>query len=261
MSRPMRLVNQNWWITTLLIAAYKHCPPLTKDIKCDVLIVGGGFSGVAAAAQFLKKGLKVVLIDKNIVGGSSSGRSAGFLTPDSELELHQLVRRYGAKAAGEIWEAPLRGIDRIVDAIETYDIECGLLKQDSLFLGLGAGGQERRCGGARVPRERRIHRSAHLRRRAVAGRSRCARVHRRHTVWRHLRNQPAALLTGIEGSADRQRHADLREHRDGETRGPHSLHARRQRDGGPHHHRGRQAHRTPSARSRMKSSTHRRSSA
>jgi gamma-glutamylputrescine oxidase len=104
-----RMVNQNWWITTLLIKEHHYCPPLTRAIKCDVLIVGGGFSGVSAAAEFLRKGLSVVLIEKNIVGGSSSGRSAGFLTPDSELELHQLVRRYGTKAAAEIWQAPLPG--------------------------------------------------------------------------------------------------------------------------------------------------------
>jgi gamma-glutamylputrescine oxidase len=145
-----RLVNQNWWFTTLMVNAYKHCPPLTKDIKCDVLIVGGGFSGVSAAAEFLKKGLSVVLVEKNIIGGSSSGRSAGMLTPDSELELHQLVRRYGAKAAGEIWEAPCRGIGRIVETIQKYEIQAGLLRQDSLFLGLGKGGadavdEEREC--------------------------------------------------------------------------------------------------------------------
>jgi len=137
-----RIINQNWWITTLMVKEHKYCPPLTKDIKCDVLIVGGGFSGMSAAAEFLLKGLNVVLIEKNIVGGSSSGRSAGFLTPDSELELHQLVRRYGAKAAGEIWEAPLRGIERLVSVINKHDIKCGLQKQDSLFLGLGTGGAE-----------------------------------------------------------------------------------------------------------------------
>ncbi len=107
-----------------------------------MVIVGGGFAGVAAAIEFLKSGHKVVLIDKNIVGGSSSGRSAGFLTPDSELELHQLVRRYGVKAAAEIWQAPLRGIERLVASIKKHDIQCGLLKQDSLFLGLGKGGKE-----------------------------------------------------------------------------------------------------------------------
>jgi gamma-glutamylputrescine oxidase len=136
------MVNQNWWITTLMINGHKYCPPLTKAIKCDVLIVGGGFSGMSAAAEFLRKGLSVVIIEKNIIGGSSSGRSAGFLTPDSELELHQLVRRYGAKAAAEIWEAPCRGIERIVGNIQKHDIQCGLLRQDSLFLGLGSGGQE-----------------------------------------------------------------------------------------------------------------------
>ena len=142
MAKKSRLVNQNWWITTLLVNEHRHCPPLTKDIKCDVAIVGGGFAGVAAAIEFLKSGHKVVLLDKNIIGGSSSGRSAGFLTPDSELELHQLVRRYGVKAAGEIWQAPLRGIERLVAAIEKHDIKCGLIKQDSLFLGLGKGGKE-----------------------------------------------------------------------------------------------------------------------
>jgi len=52
-----------------MLGGYKYCPPLTKSIKCDVLIVGGGFSGVSAAAQFLRKGLSVVLIEKNIIGG------------------------------------------------------------------------------------------------------------------------------------------------------------------------------------------------
>lgn len=142
MTTNTRLVNQNWWITTLMVREHRHCPPLKQDIKCDVLIVGGGFSGVSAAAEFLRKGLSVVLIEKNIVGGSSSGRSAGFLTPDSELELHQLVRRYGAAAAAEIWQAPCEGIRRIVESIEKNGIQCGLLRQDSLFLGLGAGGAE-----------------------------------------------------------------------------------------------------------------------
>ena len=70
------------------------------------------------------------------------GRSAGFLTPDSELELHQLVRRYGIDAAKDIWDMPCRGIDRLVENIKKFDIECGLLKQDSLFLGLGKSGKE-----------------------------------------------------------------------------------------------------------------------
>jgi gamma-glutamylputrescine oxidase len=138
----MAMVNQNWWITTLLINQYKFCPPLKKDIKCDVLIVGGGFAGISAAAEFYGKGYKVVIIDKNIIGGGSAGKSAGFLTPDSELELEQLVRRFGVEAARDIWDAPCQGIKRIVSGINKFDIPCGLMKQDSLFLGLGKGGKK-----------------------------------------------------------------------------------------------------------------------
>jgi gamma-glutamylputrescine oxidase len=136
------MINQDWWFTTLLTKQFKYCPPLSQDIRCDVLIVGGGFSGVSAAAEFVRKGLKVVLVEKNILGGSSSGRSAGFLTPNSELELHQLVRRYGPEAAKDIWDAPCLGIERIVRGIKNFDIECGLLEQDSLFLGLGKDGKK-----------------------------------------------------------------------------------------------------------------------
>ena len=95
------------------VKQHKYCPPLNKDIKCDVLIVGGGFSRRQRRGGVPAQGTaRSCCIEKNIVGGSSSGRSAGFLTPDSELELHQLVRRYGIEAAREIWEAPCRGIER-----------------------------------------------------------------------------------------------------------------------------------------------------
>jgi gamma-glutamylputrescine oxidase len=138
----MSMVHQNWWFTTLLVKQFEYCPPLSKSLKCDVLIVGGGVSGISAAAEFVQQGRSVALIERNIVGGGSAGRSAGFLTPDSELELHQLVRRYGPEAAREIWDAPLRGIERLVNGIRKFDIQCGLVAQDSLFLGLGKSGKE-----------------------------------------------------------------------------------------------------------------------
>ena len=49
----MSLVHQNWWFTTLLVRPHKFCPPLSKSLKCDVLIVGGGANGISAAAEFV----------------------------------------------------------------------------------------------------------------------------------------------------------------------------------------------------------------
>jgi gamma-glutamylputrescine oxidase len=134
------LLLQNWWFTTLIGTRRPIRPPLKEDLKCDVLIVGGGAAGLAAASRFVGTGKKVVLLERNICGGSSTGKSAGFLTPDSELELSQLIRRFGERGARDLWEVPVRGIDLMLSLIKFGAIECDLQKQDSLYLGKGNGG-------------------------------------------------------------------------------------------------------------------------
>ena len=134
------MIVQNWWYTTLLDHKYTFTKPLQGDTSCDVLIVGGGMSGMSAAARFIGTGLKVIVLEKNIIGGSSSGRSAGFLTPDSEMELSQLIRRYGVEGAKELWDAPVQGIELIKANVEKYNIDCDFRVQDSLFLGIGKDG-------------------------------------------------------------------------------------------------------------------------
>jgi gamma-glutamylputrescine oxidase len=134
------MILQNWWFTTLLGETAPMCTPLEKHINADVLIVGGGAAGLSAAARLMNSGRRVVLLEKNICGGSSTGKSAGLLTPDSELELSQLIRRFGIECARDLWDIPLQGISIIKDLVEKYNIQCDFIKQDSLFLGNGGTG-------------------------------------------------------------------------------------------------------------------------
>lgn len=136
------MILQNWWYTTLLNTKVDVCPPLMDNLTCDVLIIGGGMAGLHAAAHLADKGRKVVLLEKNICGGSSTGKSAGFLTPDSELELADLVRRYGIEDAKKVWSIAAQGVDIIVDNIKKYQINCDFIEQESLFVGIGKGGAE-----------------------------------------------------------------------------------------------------------------------
>lgn len=136
------MILQNWWFTSLLPHTYPPIRPLTQEIQVDIAILGGGMTGVSAAATLMNRGLRVALIERNVLGGSSTGRSAGFLTPDSELELSQLERRFGIEGAKAIWRVPVRGVELIVDRVKKYDIQCDLIKQDSLFVGLGKDGRK-----------------------------------------------------------------------------------------------------------------------
>lgn len=131
---------QNWWFTTLLGVEDAIQPPLKTNIKADVVIVGAGAAGISAAYALMKKGIKIVMLEKNIFGGNTSGKSAGFLTPDSELELEQLIRRYGLHGASDVWRVATAGIKMMVERIKEYNIPCDLQLQDSLFVGNGNSG-------------------------------------------------------------------------------------------------------------------------
>lgn len=134
------MILQNWWFTTLLGIKDPIRPPLKDHIKTDVLVVGAGAAGLAATLRLIQSGKKITLIDRNICGGSSTGKSAGFLTPDSELELSQLLRRYGHTGAKKLWEVAASGVETMVTNIKKHKIECDLQVQDCLFVGKGQSG-------------------------------------------------------------------------------------------------------------------------
>src|SRR5690606_23737193 len=54
-------------------------PALDGDRRADVAIVGGGFTGLSAAAHLAKAGADVVLLEAHRLGDGASGRNGGQL--------------------------------------------------------------------------------------------------------------------------------------------------------------------------------------
>jgi gamma-glutamylputrescine oxidase len=110
-----------------------------KNYKSDVLIIGGGMTGLVCAWSFAQRGKSVVLLEKDFCGAGASGKSSGFITPDSELELSTLLSDYGPQRAREIWEFVCSGVELIKNCIEKYNLKCDYQLQDSLFAANAAG--------------------------------------------------------------------------------------------------------------------------
>src|SRR3990170_5370937 len=90
-SRPYRLgatyprMNEtkrprSWWLREALADdPGEPCPPLERDVDADVLVIGGGYTGMWTA-HFIKEAepdRNVVLLEKDICGGGPSGRNGG----------------------------------------------------------------------------------------------------------------------------------------------------------------------------------------
>ncbi len=76
--------GRSYWLREALALpefAGEPCPPLAADTTADVVILGGGYTGMWTA-WFLKQldpGADVVLLEQDICGGGPSGRKGGFV--------------------------------------------------------------------------------------------------------------------------------------------------------------------------------------
>lgn len=107
---------------------------LNKNLKADIAIVGGGMTGLSAAQAFIKKGFKVVLLEKDFCGAGASGKSSGFITPDSEFGLSEFINRFGEEGAKKLWDFGNFGVEFIRNNIIKNKIKCDYLVQDAFFV-------------------------------------------------------------------------------------------------------------------------------
>jgi len=107
---------------------------LTHSFKTDVVIVGGGLAGITAAQKFKEKGFSVVLLERHFCGSGATGKSTGFITADSELDLGYMARVFGPDKARTLWEFLLGGLHLIEDNIKKYDLKCDYRKEKTLVV-------------------------------------------------------------------------------------------------------------------------------
>ena len=113
--------------------------PLSGNVTSEVVVVGGGMAGLTCAHELVTRGIDVTLVERSFCGAGASGKTSGFVTPDSELELSDLVARYGPAQGQMLWEFARSGLERIRYTIETFGINCDYQVQDSLFVARSPG--------------------------------------------------------------------------------------------------------------------------
>lgn len=115
-------------------------PPLKNNITADVVIVGGGLSGVLTAYELSRTGASVVLLEKEHIGSGATAYTTAFLTQVVDTGLAELVSMYGKKDAAHIWHSHKNAIDYLESIVKREDIACDFMRC-SLFLYAATSGQ------------------------------------------------------------------------------------------------------------------------
>ena len=103
--------------------------------SCDVLVVGGGITGVSLMHHLRERGISAVLVERDHLAAGASGRNAGFLLAGVAENYAAAVRTYGRERAREVWAITVENHDRQVEAAGDSDI--GYARSGSAILASG----------------------------------------------------------------------------------------------------------------------------
>ena len=97
---------------------------LDRDMDTDVVILGGGITGVSAALNLAEAGYKPILLEARTIGWGASGRNGGQVLPGLAAPMHKITRLVGGAQARRIWDMSVEGRDMLYARIEKHGIPC-----------------------------------------------------------------------------------------------------------------------------------------
>jgi glycine/D-amino acid oxidase-like deaminating enzyme len=111
-----------WWLEEAGLPEPR--PPLTGDVDADVVIVGGGYTGMWTAwfVREAEPNARVVLLDAERCGTGPSGRNGGF-AESMWPSLGSLRDRFGAEAALELVRASEAAVDGIGEWCRRQEVD------------------------------------------------------------------------------------------------------------------------------------------
>ena len=102
-------------------------PAVTGEFTTDVVVIGGGYTGLACALELRKRNVEVALLEANEIGWGAAGRNAGFALPGSgRLGYGKLKQAYGEEDAHEIVKEFYAAPEALKTFIETHSLDVDL---------------------------------------------------------------------------------------------------------------------------------------
>ncbi len=109
--------------------------PLYGDARADVLVLGGGFTGLSAALALAERGLKPILLEAGRIGGGASGRNGGQIVTGYNQSIPDLTALVGPADARLLWDLGEAAKTLLARRVARYGIACDLT-QGYLFAAL-----------------------------------------------------------------------------------------------------------------------------
>lgn len=98
----------------------------------DVLIIGGGMSGIMTAYELSKNdNIHVTVVDAGKITRNVTSKTSAKITPLHNLMYQDIEKIHGLNKAKDYYNSQVEAMNYIVDTIEQENIDCDLVKEDN----------------------------------------------------------------------------------------------------------------------------------
>ena len=112
----------SYWIDST--KNFKMNNQIDENLEADVCVVGAGICGLTTAYYLSKKGLKVIVVDKDNIGVKASGNTTAKITFQHGLIYDYLINSFGIDFALGYLESNKKAISNIKEIIDDENIDC-----------------------------------------------------------------------------------------------------------------------------------------
>ncbi|WET73546.1 NAD(P)/FAD-dependent oxidoreductase [Rhizobium croatiense] len=114
--------------------------PLAGAVSADVIIVGGGYTGLSSALHLAESGSKVVLLEAKEIGFGGAGRNVGLINAGMWVMPDDLPGVLGPLHGERLLELLGNAPKLVMELIDRHGIACELERSGTLHCAVGAEG-------------------------------------------------------------------------------------------------------------------------
>lgn len=120
--------NKSIWLKNIDV---KPLEPLKENINVDVLIIGGGITGMSTAYNLKDSKLNIALVDRDLIGHGVTSKSTAKITYLQELIYEKLLKTFSHRDVKLYLESQIEAIMLIAKTIKENKIKCNYQKTSS----------------------------------------------------------------------------------------------------------------------------------
>lgn len=128
------MTTQSFWLASH-DSPRPEFPKARSGGQYDVVVIGGGITGVTAAYLLKQSGKRVCLVEKHTIGSGETGHTSAHLAYVTDARFHVLVNKFGNDVTELVWKGGLAAIAMIEKLVNDLNIDCGFKRVPGYLVG------------------------------------------------------------------------------------------------------------------------------